>query len=266
MLVDASCPAAVFASFNATTTEEWALQYFESNFGVQAVKIALAAALLVASLAFLVRGAKLMKPICFVSAFATCTVATYAAVTAAVAALPQLGETASCWVLMVLPLVAGLAGGLLALRLLTLAFAFVGLACGLSLGYWLYSIALYNAVLGVAVGGYDLTFWICLGVGGLVGMVALLKAEYSLLIVATSLAGAVGLLPALTVLVLARIDPRFLWVLDATAGNVQLHSPFVYGPLIGAALAFVLGVVVQRREKRERDEREYHMHQPLIHA
>merc|ERR1711988_1075388 len=103
----------------------------------------LSALLLVASLAFLARGARLMRPIFFVSGFATCSVSGFAAVDAITAAAPQLGATASCWLLSILPLVAGLAGGLLALRVLTLAFVFIGLACGASFGYWLYTIALY---------------------------------------------------------------------------------------------------------------------------
>lgn len=266
MLVEASCPAAIFRGLNVTTTEQWALQYFESTFSVNAVKIALAAFVLLASLAFLFRGARMVKPICFISGFATCTAAVYAAVDAAVTAAPSLSATASCWLLSVLPLVAGLAGGFLAFRMFSLAFLFLGLAGGASFGYWLYAIVLHVAETGVTIGSYDLTFWLCLLIGSLVGAIALLKMEYNLLVVATAAAGAVGLLPAMTVLFLARIDPRFLWVLDASAANAHLSSPFVYGPLLGAATAFVVGVYMQRREKRERDAREYHMHVPLIHA
>ena len=84
--VDASCPAAVFRGLNVSSTEQWAEQYFVGEFGVDAVKTALAAVLLVISLAFLVRGARLMRPTFFLTGLLAASAAASAASVLAISA------------------------------------------------------------------------------------------------------------------------------------------------------------------------------------
>lgn len=68
---------------------------------------------------------------------------------------------------------------------------------------------------------------------------------------------------SLIFLVLFRIDPRFLLILDASEGNVDLHSPFVFGPALATVALAVAGAIFQAKDKKKRKHKYEYTH-PLI--
>ena len=90
----------------------------------------------------------------------------------------------------------------------------------------------------------------------------MLHSKHALIMVATSAAGAIGVVVALDLVLLGRVDRRFLWLLDARSASQHLGSPFVFGPLIVAVLLALGGFAFQRKEKEKRRLHAYA--QPLI--
>lgn len=72
---------------------------------------------------------------------------------------------ASCATLIGVPLVLGLVGGALVLKLLTLAFTCLGFAAGGAVGQALYLLLLHRVTTGVIVLGHDLMWLIWCVVG-----------------------------------------------------------------------------------------------------
>ena len=90
------CFLDAFIGVNATDVEQWA-ESFYADVGAAVPKVALTSALLVASLIALFFGARLVKPVLFVSTFGVALVSCFYA-TVAVVRTTTMDATASCWV------------------------------------------------------------------------------------------------------------------------------------------------------------------------
>jgi len=236
--------------FNATATEEWAKSEADAFGSALAVGILLT----VGSALLLFAGARLTKLALFLCGAVVAFAATLL-VTDAVLSLTSATPTAACITLIAVPALVGLLGGLLALRFLTMAFACAGFAAGAALGQALYVLILHRAPTGVVLLHHDLTYFLCLLVLAVPGSILMVRHKEALMAIATAAVGAVGLVPGLAILLLSRIDARFLWVTDPSDANEHRASPFVYGQVLAVPLYFVLGVAVQRRSKpKKRDE------------
>ncbi|KAL3892874.1 MAG: hypothetical protein SGPRY_014699, partial [Prymnesium sp.] len=110
------------------------------------------------------------------------------------------------------------------------AFTAVGSAAGAAVGYLGYSLLLNQLSTGIILLTHDLTYWICIIGGGIAGAVVLARLQQDILILATAMLvdWSRVQIPAFAVLVLSRLDPRYLWVLQASAVTEHLFSPFVY--------------------------------------
>jgi len=251
-----SCPFtpvfAVLNSINSSYVEAWSSDLSSS---LSAPTTAFAAALLVASLALLFFGARVVKASLAFGAFACAALGSYYGMHAILSAVSA-GPTVQCYVLFAVPMVAGIAAGILAVRLLRLAFACLGVLAGGALGLFLYKAILNQYPLDVNVLGHDGTFWLCALLPAALGAAAMVRWEHSLLAVATSVVGAVCLVIALAWLVLSHIDARFLWILSDDERDSQFSSPFVYSQAIAGMVYVVLGIAVQHKMEKRRKIRD----------
>ena len=250
------CFLDAFIGVNATDVEQWA-ESFYADVGAAVPKVALTSALLVASLIALFFGARLVKPVLFVSTFGVALVACFYA-TVAVVRTTTMDATASCWVEGLVPLVVALLAAFFVVNMLTLAFACLGAASGAAGGYYLYALVLHTIPTGDVppLGGHTWVFWLSVLLSSVVAAALAVKFKHFILATATAGLGAVGALVATTMLLLSHIDPKFLWLLDASEANDHLGSPYVYGPLVATALVALLGFAYQRRAERKKRERE----------
>merc|ERR1712070_40992 len=209
-------------------------------------------------------GDVLVKPVFFLSGAVTAGVPAFAATSALLDSVTTISPGAQCALLIALPLALAVVAGLLSVWMLRLAFFSVGLVSGGAIGYYLYVLVLHTIPSPELMAGYSLCFVLAVVLGALAGAIALLKFKHAILMVATSCVGAVGVVVALDLLALSRIDRRFLYLLDARSASEHLSSPFVYGPVIGAALLAIAGFAFQRKQKQKRQVREYMA--PLITA
>lgn len=258
------CPLSAFR-FNSSAAEAW-VEHQWSNAqweGEDVGTIIVGATLLCASLLVLLKGDVLTKPVFFLSGFTAAAVPSFAATDAMLVALPwSLSPATDCTLLVVLPLIFAVAAGLLNLWLLSLAFFTVGLISGGATGYYLYVLFLHTIPSPVVANGYTLCFCLTVLISGLVGGLAVLKAKHELLMLATSAAGAVGAIVGLDLVLLGRVDRRFLWLLDARTASTHLASPFVFGPVVVAVLLAVAGFTYQHKQRERRRLHAYA--QPLI--
>ena len=134
----------------------------------------------------------------------------------------------------------------------------LGAASGAAGGYYLYALVLHTIPTGDVppLGGHTWVFWLSVLLSSVVAAALAVKFKHFILATATAGLGAVGALVATTMLLLSHIDPKFLWLLDASEANDHLGSPYVYGPLIATALVALLGFAYQRRAERKKRERE----------
>lgn len=252
MTLDASCPITpllpYLLHFNQTAATEWAQQE------AQAVGSGLPVAIIltVGSVLLLLAGERLTKLALFLGGAVVTFVVSLFVANAALSAASA-SPTAGCVTLIAVPVVLGLLGGMLMLKFLTLAFALLGFASGAAAGQALYILVLHRVSTGVVVLDHDLFYFIVLFALAIPGSIILAKYKETLMVLATAALGAVGLVPGLAMLVLCRIDSRFLWVTDPTDANEHRASPFVYGQVLAILLYFPLGVVVQRRLKRKKE-------------
>lgn len=251
VLLDASCPVTpllpYLLNFNATAAEEWAKSEADAFGSALAVGILLT----VGSALLLFAGERLTKLALFLCGAVIAFLATLL-VTNAALSLTSATPTAACITLIAAPALVGLLGGLLALRFLTMAFACAGFAAGAALGQALYVLILHRAPTGVILLHHDLTFFLCLIVLAVPASILMARHKEALMAIATAAIGAVGLVPGLAILLLSRIDARFLWVTDPTDANEHRASPFVYGQVLAVPLYFLLGLSVQRRSRKQR--------------
>jgi len=268
-----TCPAAFF--FDALNTTEHDLNAFNATHLVEvSVKAVMAqsvlstvcaAATVIISIMLLLFGSKLVKLVGFMSGAALSLIVSGAGMHAIMSEV-GVGEEAKCWVSMLVPLACALVGGIFTLLLLDLAFACIGALAGGSAGYGIFVLCLHFASTGVTLYHHDVTFWASLLIGSLIGAVVMVKAKTAILSLATSAAGGVGCAGGLVLLVLQRIDGRFLWFLDPSTRNTHLASPFVFGPTIAAALLAAGGYAFQRHRSRRHPSGyvEYNAKEPLI--
>jgi len=171
-------------------------------------------------------------------------------------------------VLTIVPAASGLLAGTAAIALLDAAFQVVGAAAGVAIGYMSYVAALHQFPCGVEILSHDLTFWLCTVGAAVLGGSLLRRIEFTLFVVATSALGGALLVPALAILVLSRIDSRFLWILNPESRSEHASSPFIYGQAIGGVVATILGVQFQstpaRRVHAERTEFFVQARKPLL--
>jgi len=264
------CPVAAFSqralNMNSTAIEQWVdEQWNGGSFGGEDVgPIIIGATLLVSSLIFLFAGDRLVRPVLFLTGFAAALVPSFAAIDAILSAIPAsvLTPSADCALLIVLPLLFAVGAGMLNVCFLSLAFFTLGGVSGAAFGYYLYVLVLHTIPSPVIVDGYTVVFCLAVVISALVGALAMLKAKHTLLMLATAVAGAIGAVVGLDMLVLGRIDRRFLYLLDARTASEHIGSPFVFGPIIFAALLAIGGFHHQRKQKDKK--RQHAMAQPLI--
>tara|TARA_B110001452_G_scaffold238623_1_gene219235 strand:+ start:187 stop:1302 length:1116 start_codon:yes stop_codon:yes gene_type:complete len=233
------CPVAAFSQrVNSTAIEQWVdEQWNGGTFGGEDVgPIVIGATLLVCSLIFLFAGDRLVRPVLFLTGFAAALVPSFAAIDAILSAIPAsvLSPSADCALLIVLPLLFAVGAGMLNVCFLSLAFFTLGGVSGAAFGYYLYVLVLHTIPSPVIVDGYTVVFCLAVVISALVGALAMLKAKHTLLMCATAVAGAIGAVVGLDMLVLGRIDRRFLYLLDARTASEHIGSPFVFGPIICA--------------------------------
>ena len=88
------------------------------------------------------------------------------------------------------------------------------------------------------------------------GAILMAKYQSDLMILATAAIGSVGLVPGLAMLLLSRIDSRFLWVVNPSTTNPHLSSPFVYGQILAILIYFPIGVLCQRASSAKKEKHE----------
>lgn len=243
-------------ALNSTTIQQWASELTD---GFHA-PTPFAVALLVGSLALLFLGATLVRATFFLASFVISALAAYYVSRAALAGTE---ESVACYGVASISLAVGILAGFAAIKLLRLAFACVGTLAGGALGLFLYGTFLSQFSTDVLILGHDATFWACVLLPALVGAALMLRWQHQLLIIATAVAGAVGLVPSLAMLVFVHIDSRFLWILSARDDD-HLSSPFVYGQAAAAVLYAAVGVVAQQAQERRKKSREAELREPLI--
>lgn len=247
--LDPSCPITplmpYLLDYNQTAVQEWS----QAEAGTFGSALPVGIALTVGSALLLLAGERLTKVALFLcGALVFFVVSLFAsnAVLSVVSASP----TGGCVTLIAVPVTFGVLGGLLMLKLLTLAFSCVGFAAGAAVGQAVYLLALQHVSSGVTVLSHDMIYFICILALAIPGAILMATYKEALMIIATAALGAVGLVPGLAILVLSRIDTRFLWVTDLSDAQRHSGSPFVYGQALAMLLYFPLGVAVQRRVKK----------------
>lgn len=257
-----SCPVAAFR-FNQSAAEAWFTHEW-SNAALESEDIGtivIGILLLAASVVVLLKGESLVKPTFFLVGSVGALIPAFAAVDAILAAL-SLSPALDCTLLIAIPIAIAIAAGFLMVCFLTLAFVVLGLVSGGALGYYMYVLFLHYISSPVLVNGYTVVFALSVGISGLVGGILSYKLKHGILILATSVVGAVGSIVALDFLVLGRIDRNFLWLIDARSAAEHLSSPFVFGPIVACAFIAAGGFFFQRHQKEKRRFRAYT--QPLI--
>jgi hypothetical protein len=253
-----SCPVASFR-FNTSAAVAWAehewsnAQTTSEDIGT----IVIGVALLCASALVLFKGDLLVKPVFFLSGAVMVGVPSFAAVSALLDSTSTISPAVECALLIALPLAFAVVAGLLNVWMISLAFCSVGLVSGGVVGYYLYVLFLHTIPSPVLTTGYTLSFCLSVLICAIAGAIALLKFKHSILMLATAAVGAVGVVVGLDLLMLGRIDRRFLYLLDARSASEHLSSPFVFGPIIGAALLAVGGFAFQRKQRQKRRVRDY---------
>lgn len=261
--LDASCPITpllpYLLNFNATATEQWAEREAD-NF---ATGLPVALVLVVGSALLLLAGERLTRVALFLcGALVTFAVSMY--VTNGALSAASASPSASCVTLIAVPTVLGLLGGCMMLYLLTLAFSCLGFAAGAALAQALYILFLHRVTFGVTVLNHDLFYFVLLFVLAVPGAILMAKYREALMIFATAALGAVGLVPGLALLLLSRIDSRFLWVTDPTDANAHRTSPFVYGQVLAILVYFPIGVSVQRSLAKRKAAAVHDQTQPYV--
>jgi len=249
--LDASCPAAAYLpyllNFNASAAEHWAEDEL-NDFGST---LPTAIALTVGSVLLLFFGERLTKLTLFLCA-ALISFVVSMFTTDAILSAAKASQTVGCVSLITVPILFGLLGGALALKLLALAFACAGFAAGAAFGQFLYVLFLFHVSTGVTVLGHDLFYFLTLLFFAIPCAILMEKYRETFMIYATAALGAVGLVPGLAILLLSHIDSRFLWVTDPSDANAHRGSPFVYGQALAVLLYFPIGVAVQRKLTRKK--------------
>jgi len=253
--------------YNLTQSEEWMKEFVQKEFDALNVsEILVGTLLLAASLVIMLFGARLTKPIVFLAGTSASWYLLFIITSVIADNVPSLTPSASCYVDMIVPaFLAVLVGLLCSVLLISASFALIGFAAGQAVGYFCYSTFIHYANTSVVLGAHDITYWISIFVPAVVGAILMIHYERGLLIIATSILGAVGLVPALAILILSHIDSRFLWVLDLNYGN--LRSPFVYGQLLAAVLYMGIGFAFQKHQEEARKRKPpLVLVQPLLNA
>jgi len=248
MLNSTTCPVGFLAHLpslvNSTTTNATDIEH---ELAAQlASSVAVAVLLLTASAFSLFVGARLVRPTLFVAAFVSATLSGILVVDALLPAMPELSATASCLVLGLAPLVLGILAGVLAICVLEVGFALLGAGSGAGLGYFAYAAGLSKLpTIDLPSGSGDLTLLLCLLGGALIGSVLICKFRKALLIVATSLLGAAGAVPAL-LLLLSHAHAT------AVLAAVGPHGQYFWAPAASLLVLFAAGLVVQCRSARKK--------------
>jgi len=208
--------------------------------------------LFLVSAALLLSGRAMLSCASFVAGFLVGLIVSYYMLAAIMDAAdasssPSTSPQVACVIGAAVPLACALACGALAVHLLTLAFACVGLVTGAAAGLNSYVLCFHAFSLGVEIGSRDLVFWLCVFVGALVGAVSAVRAKSAVLSLATAVLGAVGLVAAIDVLALQRMDKRFLWLFQAAQEHSS--SPFVYGPALATVAIAIGGFEWQRMQQ-----------------
>jgi hypothetical protein len=207
-----------------------------------------AAILLAISVALLFFGSRLVRPTFFLMGFALATLLFFVAAQE-MFTLDDVPAATRCWVMAVVPLVTGIAGGFTALRLVRAAFGATGIIAGSALGFLVYTVGLNR--LGwreePQYAGHGIVFWMPVCICAVIGAIAMMRYEYAIFAVATATIGAAGLIPALDLLVLYHIDKRFLWALSDESRTSHYSSHFVFGQAIAAIIMAQIGAAVQLR-------------------
>jgi len=240
LALDGQCPIAPLVPILGSlgSSEAWTDHLFEQS-GAVVVSAMIGIVLLIAGSMLLLFGARLVKPVIFLCVFFWSFAVTFFVIEVLLSA-EDATPTTSCYALLIGPVMAGLFLGSVATLLIDTAFIAVGSAVGAALGYVAYAVFFYQFSCGLTWLSHDLVYWICIIGSSCGGAFLLAQLELQLLIVATATLGGMVMVPAIDVLVLRRVDERFLWVLDATAFAKHFWSPFVLSQAIGAiALAFV---------------------------
>lgn len=249
-MLNSSCPVSFLARLpgNFTEADEEIQQLTRQLADNLSTSIILASAMLVASLFVLFFGKKLVKPTIFLGAFGSVAAGSFYIANALLNDAPHVSPTASCALVAFVPLVLGVLAGLMALCMLQLGFAILGAAAGVGVGYTAY-VAGLSHIPSPAVGAHDVTYIVCLSVCGLLGTILMLKFSDSLMIIVTSLIGAVGSTPAVAML-LAHVNANFLGVI--ALDKVDIHSKYIWPQALFTLALFVLGLIVQCRQERHR--------------
>jgi hypothetical protein len=229
---DETCPFgplfSVYATaLNKTERDAWVHGILHMTTEASIINHSGPAILLAVSLALLFFGSRLVRPTFFTMGFVSATLFFFVAVQEIFTSEDVSAET-RCWVMAAIPLAAGIAGGVLPLRLVRVAFGLTGLIAGAALGFLLYTVGLNRLAWQdePQFAGHSVVFWLPVGVCAMLGAIVMLRYEYAIFAVATATVDAAGLIPALDLLLLYHIDKRFLWALsDQTArATRRLHS------------------------------------------
>jgi len=255
--LDPSCPVAplmpYLLHFNATEIEQEVQNWAKAEADSFGSSIPVAIILVSVSALMLLAGERLTKVAIFLSGFLIAAAVSLLVADSALDALSA-SPTAGCATLIAAPFVFGLLGGALALYMLTVAFACVGFTAGAAVGQALYLLFLHHVSTGVTILSHDAMYFIVILAVAIPASVLMAIHKEGMMIIATAALGAVGLIPGLAILILSRIDSRFLWVTDPSDANVHRASPFVYGQVLAAIPYFLIGVAVQRIMRREKQK------------
>ena len=214
----------------------------------------------------LAAGYKLVGPALFAVGFAGGFMAAFSGTSAFFNAFPQLF---SCWALTIVPVVGGCVLGSLALKVVKLAFAFIGAVTGGIVGFYAYVLIGLQQYESEVSGSIHWVYYACLMGPALLCGCCSVKLENKILAFATSLVGGFSFVIGADYLILLPIDRRFTdWIsplnrdhaenFTASAGGqeaTQLHNVSGYTlASVGAAVVLsCLGTVWQLRMQRSDD-------------
>lgn len=229
-------------------------KFLEHNFGSDVFSAVLM------GVAFVVMffGFRLFKPVVFIFGFFGGLFVCFFAIDYFLEVAKSTNATVNCWVLGVGALVGGLMVGCVLLKCLKLAMFCLGAAIGAVLGYYSWGIVFYRLTIDVEnIAGHNLTYWLCLIVPAVVFGVILCRFEKQLIILATSICGAFAFTLGFDMLVLVRIDPRFMLDrLDDVRRGDDSELPFFIGVVAGAVVLTLISMAVQFKLNKKHQDRQ----------
>ena len=208
-------------------------------------------ALIVIGVVLLTTGYRVFKGVLFSAGFIGGFMVSLTATSALFNMSPQLFN---CWALTVVPVVAGLILGSLALNIVRIFFIVVGATAGGVIGWYAYT-SLSLTVYAKDGESTDWLYYACLGIPAIAGGCSGAKLEEHVVAVATSAVGGFAFMIGLDFLVLRSIDDRFTrWIsmLSATQGvdKAAQFDFYILIPMLAAVLLSILGAVWQLRMLR----------------